>query len=123
MRMLKPCTLAVAVLLLATLVHAKVNRFGVADVQKVTFTSAMRVGDVLLPPGEYEVRHTMEAENHIMVFTQLHKAKPAQARVKCTLLPLKEKAQATSVVFAPNAANENVLRTLVFRGDMAEHVF
>lgn len=65
----------------------------------------------------------MEAQNQIMVFRQLHKTKPVQASVKCTLVPLKAKAQATQVVFDSNAAKENVLRRLVFRGDMAEHVF
>lgn len=123
MRRLKMITLLTMVLGIATLVNAKLNKYGVSDMQTITFASAIRVGDVLLPQGEYEVRHTMEAQNHIMVFRQLHKTKPVQASVKCTLVPLKAKAQATQVVFDSNAAKENVLRRLVFRGDMAEHVF
>ena len=40
--------------------------FGVADLQKITFLDPIRVGETLLPQGNYEVRHVMEGDNHIM---------------------------------------------------------
>ena len=120
----------VVILCLTSVLQAGTNKYGVADVRKVTLTAPTRVGDVLLPQGDYEVRHMMEAENHIMVFQQLGVSKPAQARVKCNLVALKEKAEATEgkaesnqVIYESNGANERVLRTLRFRGDLAEHVF
>jgi hypothetical protein len=113
----------VVVLCLTSVLQAGTNKYGVADVRKVTLTAPTRVGDVLLPQGDYEVRHMMEAENHIMVFQQLGASKPAQARVKCNLVALKEKADQTQVIYESNGANERVLRTLRFRGDLAEHVF
>jgi hypothetical protein len=58
-----------------------------------------------------------------MVFKQLGTIKPAQASVKCNLVQLKEKADQTQVIYESNGANERVLRTLRFRGDLAEHVF
>ena len=113
----------VVILCLTSVLQAGTNKYGVADVRKVTLTAPTRVGDVLLPQGDYEVRHMMEAENHIMVFQQLGASKPAQARVKCNLVALKEKADQTQVIYESNGANERVLRTLRFKGDLAEHVF
>jgi len=99
------------------------NQFGVADSRKVTFNAPIRVGDVVLPKGEYVVRHTMQGENHIMVFTQLKNANPAEARVKYQLVPLPEKARATQVVYKVEAVNARVLQELIFAGDTAKHVF
>jgi hypothetical protein len=58
-----------------------------------------------------------------MVFKQLKTKKPAEARVKCQLVPLPEKAGETQKIYVVSAANERVLQTLIFRGDSAKHVF
>jgi hypothetical protein len=124
MRILKITTLFLVVILSVTgLLMAKTNKYGVSDLRKVSFSDVTRVGDALLPAGDYEVRHIMEGENHIMVFTQLGKRKPAEARVKCNLVPLKEKLQQSQMIYQVNAANEKVLQVLRFGGDSAEHVF
>lgn len=124
MRFLKISSLVIVVVLAVTaLASAKTNKYGVSDVRKVTFTAATRVGDALLPQGDYEVRHVMEADNHIMVFTKLGGGKAAEARVKCNLVPLKKKLDRDEVVYVVNAANERVLQTLRFGGDLAEHEF
>ena len=115
--------LAVAVVLAVTLASAGQNKFGVADLQKITFLDPMRVGETLLPQGNYEVRHVMEGENHIMVFKQLGVNKPAEARVECTLVQLNTKADQTQKIYVLNATNERVLRELIFRGDLSKHVF
>jgi hypothetical protein len=123
MRILKITILAIVVLSISGLLLAKQNKYGVADVRKVTFSSSMRVGDALLPQGAYEVRHVMEADNHIMTFKQLGTNKPAEARVPCKLVPLKAKIDRDQVAYTVNAANERVLQVLRFSGDSAEHVF
>jgi hypothetical protein len=78
----------VCVLALAVVASTETNKYGVADVQKITFTGPVLIRGTLLPAGEYEVRHTIQGEDHIMVFQQLHVEKPAQAQVKCTLVPM-----------------------------------
>jgi hypothetical protein len=113
----------VLVLCLTSALMANTNKYGVSDVRKVTLTDPTRVGDVLLPKGEYEVRHVMEGDNHIMVFKQLGKSNPTEARVKCQLVPTKQKVEQTQVIYKMNAANEKVLQGLRFSGDLAEHVF
>ena len=101
----------------------RVERRGVADKYTVSFSDPIRVADTLLPRGEYEIRHTMIGEEHIMVFHQIRTKKPIEVSAKCTLVPLPEKAKDTNKTYVLNAANERVLRELVFKGDNAKHVF
>ena len=115
--------IAICVLSLSVLAGASQNQFGVADSHNITLSTPMRVGDVLLPKGDYQVLHTMEGQEHVMAFKQLNTKKPAEARVKCQLLPLSTRAKRTEQVYVINAANERVLHVLVFRGDSAQHVF
>jgi hypothetical protein len=115
--------LGMCVLGLSLFAIAKQNEFGVADTYKIAFSAPTRIGGVLLPPGTYKVLHTMEGQDHIMVFKQLDAKKAAQARVKCQLVPLPKKAERDEQAFVINAANERVLHTIVFKGDSAQHVF
>jgi hypothetical protein len=115
--------LVVLVLTMSVLATAGRNKFGVSDTQKVTFNEPIRVGDVVLPKGEYKVQHVMEGENHIMLFTQLTNGASATARVKCQLVPLQAKAPQTMVLYGHAETDVHVLQELVFRGDSAKHVF
>jgi hypothetical protein len=99
------------------------NQLGIADTYQVTFSEKVRVADTLLPKGDYEIRHVMEGENHIMVFHQLKTRKLVEVRAKCTLVPLSVKANQNQTTYVLNAANERVLQELVFKGDRAKHVF
>jgi len=114
---------ALCVLGLSLFANAKENKFGVADTHTITIVAPTRIGGVLLPKGEYKVLHTMEGQDHVMVFTQLKGNKPIEARVKCQLVPLTKKADHDEQTFVLNAAKERVLHTLIFRGDTAQHVF
>ena len=113
---------AMCVLGLSLLAEAK-NQFGVADSRSLTLTAPTLVGEVLLPAGDYKVTHTMEGANHIMVFKQMNTTKPAEARVKCQLVPLAKKATRDEVSFRLNAANQRTLHSMIFKGDTAQHVF
>jgi hypothetical protein len=114
---------AICALGLSLLANASQNKFGVADSRNLQITSPTLVGTVLLPAGDYQVLHTMQGADHIMVFRQLRTRKPAEARVKCQLVPLTTKAQRDEQGFVINAANERVLHYLVFKGDLARHEF
>jgi hypothetical protein len=113
----------VCMLTVAAFAGTSQNKFGVADTRYLTFTEPMRVGDILLPKGDYQVQHTMQGMDHIMVFKQLDTRKPAEAHVKCQLVPLQTRAERTEQQFVLNAAKERVLRVLVFQGDTAQHIF
>ena len=106
----------------AVLLAAKDNStLGVAETQTITFNAPMVVGGTLLPAGDYRVTHQMQGTDHIMTFTQIG-GKKAEAKSKCSLVPLKAKARTTEQRYTVNAKNEHVLTEMTFRGDTAKHV-
>jgi hypothetical protein len=115
--------LAIVILGFSALALATLNKYGVADVQQVTFTAPIKIGEIVLPKGEYKVEHTMQGEDHIMVFTQLHTKSPVTTKAKCQLVKLDTKAQQTHVVYGQNGAKTPVLQEIVFKGETAKHVF
>jgi hypothetical protein len=124
MRTVKTLALvAVCVLGVAVILSAGPNKLGVANTQLVSFDEPIHVGNVLLPKGQYQITHTMEGENHIMVFKQQRVKNPAEARVKCTLVPLTAKAERNETFYTHDAANQHVLVEMTFKGDTAKHVF
>ncbi len=110
------------VIVAVSVATAEQKNMGIRDTYKVTFVDPIRVGDTLLPAGDYVIRHTMSGSEHIMVF-QAAKGKMPEVKVRCTLVPLAEKSLQTQTIYAVNAANERVLQELIFRGDTAKHVF
>jgi len=121
MRSLKIMALVVCVLAVVPLAMAG-GDFGVRETGKIDFASPTRVAGTLLPAGEYLVRHTMEGQEHVMVFQSL-KHKVQDVKAKCQLVQLGKKADQTRTVYQLNAANERVLQELVFAGDTSKHVF
>ena len=113
----------VCMLTVAAFAGTTQNKFGVADTRYLTFTEPMRVGDVLLPKGDYQVLHTMQGMDHIMVFKQVTGKQPVEVSVKCQIVPLPTKAGQTEKIYTLNDKNERVLQALVFRGDTAKHQF
>lgn len=111
------------VLLILTAVALAANQLGIADKRQVTFYDPVRVGETMLPAGEYTVIHQMQGTDHVMVFTQMGKKKAAEAKVKCTMVPLDKPAVNTEFGFKTNAANERLLTRMVFKGDRAVHQF
>jgi len=121
MCLLKVLGISLCVLALGSIAMAGENNLGIRDVSRVTFVAPIRVGTALLPAGEYVVRHTMEGQEHVMVFQRTHSKD--EFKVKCTLVPLAKKADKDEEIYQLNARNERVLQELVFRGDSAKHVF
>lgn len=121
MRSLKILGVFLCVLALAAIAVAGPNSMGVRDVNKVTFKTPMRVGAAVLPAGDYVVRHTMEGQDHVMVFQRVHSKD--EFKVKCTLVPLPRKADKNQTTYELSAENEKVLHELEFEGDSAKHVF
>lgn len=114
--------IAIALLMLSAAALAA-NQYGVADKRQVTFNDPVIVGGTSLPAGDYVVLHQMQGSDHVMVFTQVGKKKPAEARVKCTLVPLPKAATQSELGFTVNEANVRLLHRMVFKGDRAAHEF
>lgn len=119
-RMFAMFAAAILVLGATTLLAAKDNPLGIAPKQEITFTAPTVVGGSLLPAGDYNVLHEMQGTTHIMIFKQIHGK--AEAKSKCNLVPLTEKAKRTEQRYTENAKNERVLNEMTFKGDSATHV-
>jgi hypothetical protein len=78
------------------------------------------IGGTLVPSREYNVLHQMQGTDHIMIFKQI--GGKAEAKAKCNLVPLNEKAKTTEQRYTENAKNERVLVEMTFRGDTSKHV-
>jgi hypothetical protein len=86
---------------------------------KVSLPTAMKVGGVLLPAGDYKVQSLTEGEDHIMVFkTQGNKEK---ARAGCKLEKLDKKADQTVLVSNLDGDGQRVLESISFKGDTFRH--
>jgi hypothetical protein len=122
MRFLKVFGILLCVLALICLAAAGDKNLGIRDSYRIRFAAPIRVGATVLPAGDYTIRHTMEGQEHIMVF-QLVGGKGPEVKAKCTLVPLAQKADHDRTIYQLNAANERILQELVFRGDTARHLF
>jgi hypothetical protein len=109
------------ILCTAALVQATDNSLGIANKQTIVFGSPTVVGGTLLPAGQYQVLHQMNGTEHIMEFKGIAGTK-GEAKAKCNLVPLGEKATKTEQRYTENAKNEHVLQEMTFRGDSAKHV-
>jgi len=121
MRVLKALGIFICVVALGSIAMAGARDMGIREVSHVTFDAPTRVGTTLLPAGDYVVRHTMEGQEHVMVFQRVHGKD--QVKVKCTLVPLPKEARQSQTIYKLTADNERVLQELVFRGDTSKHVF
>ena len=115
--------LLLAGILMAADKAPQLNKYGAQDKYTVTFTDPFRVGDTLLPKGDYEITHKMNGKQHIMVFRQLNVEKPMEVSAECALVKLEKPATQTRKNYILNDANERVLKEMVFIGDTAKHVF
>ena len=123
MRISRAITLLLLIVFTAGVVLATDNSFGIADKRSLSFDEPTKVGDVLLPAGDYTVRHTMQGDQHIMVFTNQKGAEKGEAKIRCLLKALDKPSQETSYGFVRNPASERVLTFLLFKGDKARHEF
>jgi hypothetical protein len=108
----------------AVFASSNLNQFGVADVRQVTFFDQVKIGDTIVPAGEYKVLHAMEADSHVMLFKQIDApaSKATVVKVKCTLKPLDQVAKTNEQRFRTENGVQ-VLTVLQFKGDKAQHVF
>jgi hypothetical protein len=112
---------AIVMLGATTMLSATDNSMaGVALKQEITFTGPTVIGGTLVPAGDYKVMHEMQGTEHIMLFKQI--GGKAEAKAKCNLVPLTQKAKATEQRYSENANNERVLVEMTFRGDTSKHV-
>jgi hypothetical protein len=116
--------IALAILLFISAASTGANKYGVADKRVVQFYAPVQIENTVVPAGTYEVQHTMDGSDHVMVFSRIDsKHQQTPVRAKCTLLPLNKPVEQTETVFKQNERGELVLVRMQFKGDRAKHVF
>lgn len=123
MMMSRLLVVGLIVVLATGIALASRNQYGVSDQNTITFDNPVYVGNTLLPKGEYQVLHTMDGSAHVMVFKQVTGKNAVEAKVPCTLKPLKEKSPDTRKGYVVGDNKQLTLHELTFRGDTATHVF
>ena len=119
----KLIVLALLVVVAATVAIAADQPTGgmaVGQSRTITLYEPAVVGGTTLPAGNYAVKHTMEGDNHIMVFSQ--KDGKATAKVNCKMVPLEKKAERSAQTFASSDQGRS-LTSLTWKGDTIRHEF
>jgi hypothetical protein len=118
--MKKIAAIAVLMLFILGVAFAAENTFGAGKTRNITFNNDVKVGDKLLPAGEYKVLHLMEGNEHTLVFKSTTNVE--KVRVKCNMVDLGKKSPDTLSEFKV-VGNERILTAIVFRGDNFKHAF
>jgi hypothetical protein len=96
------------------------------------FTNVVKVGEVALQPGMYEVQHVEEGSDHVLVFKEVgmqagykHGNTPVGkevARVKCTIEPVSKKVSNTKLTLRTNAKGEREVAEVEVAGEAFRHL-
>jgi hypothetical protein len=118
--MRKTAILLVSVFLLAVVATAT-EPMPTWKSQTMNINNQAKVGDVVLPAGEYRVTHEMEGTKHILVLKLQAKGTPVY-RLACTMEPLEQKAKASEQHYRYEG-KDRVLTAIIFKGDTVRHLF
>jgi len=112
--------------------YAQPNQMKVGKKGHITLTQATKVGDTVLAPGYYEIRHKHSATSHYMEFTLVTENDQntdvqsvydweVVAKVPCTMESLSTPVARTSAQVSGSPVA--LLSSLEIRGENVEHVF
>ena len=118
--MKKIAAVAIIMMFVLGVAFAADPTFGVGKTRNITFNNDLKVGDKVLPAGEYKVLHLMEGTEHTLVFKSLMNVE--KVRVKCNMVQLNKKADETFAEYK-TVGSDHILAAIVFRGDNFRHEF
>ena len=110
--------LALIVVVTSSLLCAGADRPVPHKEKTVVFYSDVKVGDKVLPKGEYDVKHIVEGQDNYLVFASGRK----EFRFKCHLQPA-DPVRGTSLQLRENPDGTRTLVSIMFPGDTNAHVF
>ena len=96
------------------------------------FTKVVKVGDVSLQPGMYQVQHVEEGGEHVLVFKEVgmqagykHGNTPVGkevARVKCRIEPVSKKVNNTKITLRTSATGVKEISEIQIAGETIKHI-
>lgn len=116
----KIAAVAIIMLFILGVAFAADTSFGAGKTKNITFNSDVKVGDKVLPAGDYKVLHLMEGNEHTLVFKSTTNVE--KVRVKCNMVDLGKKAEDTFSEYKI-VGSDRILTAIVFRGDTYKHSF
>ena len=100
---------------------------------EIHFTTAVKVGDAVLKPGMYQVQHTVDGGNHMVIFKEVamdsgyKMGSPAVgkevARVNCKVEATNKSVGNTKVYLRTNASGEKEIEKIQVAGEKVFHIF
>jgi hypothetical protein len=101
--------------------HQVSQQIKVGKTGEMSFAQETKIGDLLLPAGEYRFVHRVQGEDHFVHFTQVKNNRDF-GEVKCQLEPLVQKADHTAVYVNTEGGARRIMRIEV-AGENVAHVF
>ena len=89
---------------------------------EITFSQETKIGDVVLPPGDYRFAHRTSGDDHFVRFTQVKGKAREFGEIKCQIEPLQEKVSHTAVTTTNEGGMRRITRIEV-AGENVAHVF
>jgi hypothetical protein len=109
------------------------KEFTIGKKGEIHFNVPVRAGDTLLQPGMYQLQHTVEGNDHVVIFKAMEMpagyrhsntpvAKDVSARIKCKVVAA-EKVNKTNITLRTNAAGEKEIAEVQVAGEAFKHLF
>jgi hypothetical protein len=118
--------------LAASAADDKTKDFTIGKKGVIHFNVPVRAGDTLLQPGMYQLQHTVEGNDHVVIFKSVampagyrHGNTPVSndvtARIKCKVVAA-EKVNRTQITLRTNAAGEKEIVEVQVAGEAFRHL-
>ncbi|MCI0391034.1 MAG: hypothetical protein MOB07_19995 [Acidobacteria bacterium] len=106
--------------------------FTIGKKGEVHFNIQVKAGGIVLKPGMYQVQHTVEGSEHVVIFKEM--SMPAGykmgntpvgkevARIKCRVEPVTKKVNNTKITLRTDAAGEKEIAEVQIGGEAFKHL-
>jgi hypothetical protein len=106
--------------------------FTIGKKGEVHFNTQVKAGAVVLKPGMYQVQHTVEGSEHVVIFKEVDMQAGYRmgntpvgkevARIKCKVEPVTRKANKTKITLRTNTAGEKEIAEVQVAGEAFKHL-
>lgn len=106
------------------------EKLSIGKIGYLHLKSKVKVGDMVLEPGRYQVQHLAQGDEHFMVFSEL--VVPARGgiiwpkevgRAKCTVEVTGNKNQKTISLLSDNPEGVKKIEAIYVKGETVKHSF
>lgn len=106
--------------------------FTIGKKGEVHFYIQVKAGNAVLKPGMYQVQHTVEGNDHVLIFKEMSMQAGYKmgntpvgkevARIKCKIEPVTTKVNNTKITLRTNASGEKEIAEVQVAGEAFKHL-